>query len=69
MSSAATRNVSSLTSNGMKRVSDPFPAMASSSSRVFSEVPDPSSTSVSAVAVSTISRALRARIARSARVK
>ena len=46
----------------------PARASASSSSRVFSDVPDPSSTSVSAPLAAAISSARASRIARSARV-
>ena len=41
ISAAACRSVSSLTSNGTKRCSVPAPAIASSSRRVLSDVPEP----------------------------
>ncbi len=61
-------SVASDTSKGTNRCSVPAPAKASSSSRVFSDVPEPSSTSVSAPVSAAISPARAARIARSARV-
>ena len=48
IAAAAPRRVGSLTSKGTKRRSSPAARSASSRSRVFSEVPEPSSTSVSA---------------------
>ena len=63
--SALARSVSSLTSNGTNRRG----ASASSSSRVLSDVPEPSSISVAASVSSAISSAYRSRIERSARVR
>ncbi len=68
IAAAAFRSVVSLTSNGTKRARRPRDASASSSRRVFSDVPEPSSTSVSAPATSAISPARATRIERSARV-
>jgi len=65
---AASRSVCSLTSNGTKRVIVPASRNASSRMRVLSEVPEPSSTSVSARVTSAISAARSTRIARSHRV-
>ena len=52
---AASRSVCSLTSNGTKRVIVPASRSASSRMRVLSEVPEPSSTSVSAPVTAAIS--------------
>jgi hypothetical protein len=68
-SAAASRSTSSLTSRGTNRRSVPAAAMASRSSRVFSDVPEPSSTSVPAPARAAISPAEATRIERSARVR
>ena len=54
---AASRRVCSLTSNGTKRSRVPASRSASSRIRVFSDVPEPSSTSVSALVSSAMSRA------------
>ena len=68
MSAADARSVASLTSKGAKRRSVPSLASASSSTRVFSDVPDPSSTSVSARVRAAMSPACSSRIERSVRV-
>ena len=56
---AASRSVCSLTSKGTKRSSVPASRSASSSSRVFSDVPEPSSTSVSALVSSAMVAGVR----------
>ena len=68
MAAAASRSVVSLTSNGTKRVSVPADCNASRSNLVFSDVPEPSSTNVSAFVTCAISSDLVARIERSVRV-
>jgi hypothetical protein len=65
---AAERRVVSSTSKGTKRRSAPRRAKASSRSRVFSEVPEPSSISVSAPDRAAISPARSTRMPRSVRV-
>jgi hypothetical protein len=60
--------VPSLTSSGTNRRRLPASRNASSNKRVFSDVPDPSSTSVSALDRAAMSRACAARIERSHRV-
>ncbi len=65
---AAERSVLSLISKGQKRCSCPARANASSSTRVLSDVPEPSSTRVSAPDASTMASASARRIVRSASV-
>ena len=65
---AAPRRNSSLTSNGTYLDSKPVSWRAVSSTRVFSQAPAPSSTSVSAFDSSAIEGAYFSRSARSARV-
>ena len=65
---AADRSVVSSTSKGTKRRSAPRRWKASSSSRVFSDVPEPSSMSVSAPERAAISPARATRMPRSVRV-
>ena len=65
---AAARSVASLTSNGTKRARRPASAKASRRRRVFSDVPEPSSTSVSALVRDTTSAACATSIPRSVRV-
>ncbi len=68
IAAVASRSVGSATSNATNRCRRPVAASAASSRRVFSEVPEPSSTSVSAPLSAAISVARAPRIARSARV-
>ena len=65
MAAAAVRSVDSLTSKGTKLSSLPASRSAERSTRVFSEVPEPSSTSVVAPDIRTISSAWARRISRS----
>lgn len=66
--SAVARRVGSATSKGTNRRSCPVAVMASSNSRVFSDVPAPTSTRVSAPVMAAAAQACSARIARSVRV-
>ncbi len=68
MAEPAALSTPASTSNGMNRRSDPLSRSASSSMRVFSEVPLPSSTSVSAPDAAAISAERARRICASARV-
>ncbi len=68
IAAAASCSVRLLTSKGTNRRSDPASRIASRSTRVFSDVPEPSSTRVSAPEARTISLARASRIARSRRV-
>jgi hypothetical protein len=62
------RTVASLTTNGMNRASCPDAAKASSKVRVLSDVPDPSSTMVSAPLAAAMAAASARRMPRSVSV-
>ena len=68
MASAATARVVALTSRGQNRRSCPVAVKASRSNRVLSEVPEPSSTRVSAPERAATSADRASRIARSREV-